>query len=58
MAGYDYTCALCGGTFHTDWSESDALMEYQEVFSEEERAVGGEPPAILCDDCYRRVTAI
>ena len=52
VACFEYTCADCCETFHTDQTESDAWMEYQETFSEEMRAEGTEPPVLVCDDCY------
>jgi hypothetical protein len=51
---HEYTCAACGGTFHSDASDADALMEYQEVFSEEMRAEPGLPVKV-CDDCYQKM---
>ncbi len=52
-----YTCVLCGGVFEKGWSDSDALMEFQEVFSEEMRAADTELPSLACDPCYRRAMA-
>ncbi len=57
MSCLEYTCAECGGTFHSGASESDNLMEYQEVFTEEMRALDSEPPVTVCDVCYRRMMA-
>ncbi len=36
----DYTCEHCGGTFpeDPDWSEADALMEYQDLWTAKQRA--------------------
>jgi len=48
-----YICEACGGSFFQEWSDADALMEYQNRFSEAERAIDPEPPARVCDTCYR-----
>jgi hypothetical protein len=53
LSGKSYTCAQCGGTFETNWSEADAVMEFQEAFTERERSMDADPPAQVCDDCYR-----
>ena len=50
--GNTYRCEMCGGTFETERSDADALMEYQQTFTESERALDSEPPALVCDDCY------
>lgn len=54
-----FTCAECGGTFEAnpDWSEADRLVEYQETFTEEQRARDREQPVVVCDDCYRAMVA-
>ena len=57
MPCHEYTCAACGGIFHSDSTEADAAMEYQEVFNDEMRALETELPAEVCDDCYRRMLA-
>lgn len=57
MSCHEYTCAACGGTFHSDTSEADSLMEYQEVFSEEMRAMDEGLPVQVCDDCYQKMIA-
>ena len=54
--GEEYTCEDCGGTFHDERSEADRLMEYQEVFTEEQRA-DPEGTARVCDNCYRILMA-
>jgi len=48
----EYTCTECGGEFITDQSYADALMEYQQEFSEQERVTA--PPAFVCEDCYNK----
>ena len=60
----EHTCASCGLVFAYAWTESDALMEYQQdadalmeyqqVFTEEERAMDDSPPVRVCEDCYRK----
>jgi hypothetical protein len=51
----EYTCSVCGEECCSDVSESDAIIEYQNMFSDEMRAFDGDPPAIVCDDCYRKM---
>jgi hypothetical protein len=53
----EYTCVMCGGTFSSTASEADSLMEFQESFSEEERARDTSPPVVVCDDCYEVLKA-
>jgi hypothetical protein len=55
----EFTCASCGGTFTTsaDWSDADALIEFQGAFSEEMRTLDAEPPAEVCDVCYKAMMA-
>lgn len=50
---FDYICDRCGGEFHSD---GDALVEYQEQFTEAERAALGAPSRV-CDDCRRELMA-
>ncbi len=49
----DYTCEHCGGTFpeDPDWSEADALMEYQDLWTAKQRA-NAEMPVKVCHDCF------
>lgn len=50
----DYTCDLCGGTFHNTRSEDEANAEAFENFGI--RNANRDPEmAVLCDDCYRQV---
>lgn len=49
-----YTCAACGGTFETAWSDEEAAAESREAF-------GVDPAqdptmAIACDSCYKALT--
>lgn len=46
-----YTCAQCGGTFSTDWSEEEVAAEAAEVFPDQIEA--GQDFAVVCDVCYR-----
>lgn len=55
-SGETSRCACCGGVFESDRSDADAMMEYQDTFTEEQRARPGEP-AVVCDDCYRQMMA-
>lgn len=50
-----YTCAKCGGTFESPWSDEDARKEYEAVFTPAMRAADGRPPTIVCDICYREM---
>jgi len=47
-----YTCAVCGESFESTWSDTDALTEYREKFSEEMRPEPGEP-RLTCDVCFQ-----
>lgn len=51
--GETYTCAHCGKSYEADRTDAEALIEYQETFSESERA--SAPPVIICDDCWRNL---
>lgn len=46
----EYTCAECGGTFETGWSEEEATAEMERDFP----GVAKESCAVICDPCYRR----
>lgn len=45
-----YTCAACGGTFESGWSdeeaEADALLLWGNIPPEE--------TMVICDDCFQR----
>lgn len=47
-----YTCEECGGTFHSQRSEDEAIMEYQQLFTEAERTTGA---SVVCDDCWKKI---
>ena len=48
----DYTCAICGETFHSDWSEEEAQTELHEQFGEDASV---EDCVKVCDDCWEKV---
>lgn len=48
-----YTCAQCGGTFDKVWSEEEAMSESVELWGE----MDAEDLAVVCDDCFRIMTA-
>lgn len=54
-----YKCEDCGGIFEDtpDWSEADALTEYQQNFTAEVRAADPELPMRVCEDCYQKFMA-
>lgn len=54
-AGTDqtYTCAACGGTFSTDWSEEEAKAEAAETFPDAVEA--GQNFHVVCDVCYQKM---
>lgn len=50
----NYTCACCGGSFETDWTEEEAVEEATKIF--------GKPPSEwkvpavkICDDCFKAI---
>ena len=45
----EYTCAACGQSFWSEWSEADAAAEYGREFSLAEKA---RPRDLVCDVCY------
>jgi hypothetical protein len=47
--GREFTCAHCGGTFVSEWSEEDAQAELARAFAPEERVDLVE----ICDACWR-----
>jgi hypothetical protein len=48
-AGDTVTCARCGATFTTEWSDEDALAEARETFTSAEVDA---PQELICDDCF------
>ena len=51
--GKTYTCAQCGETFKSEWSDEEAQAEARANFSPEELA----DTAVVCDDCYKMLMA-
>ncbi|MGD0012808.1 MAG: hypothetical protein ABSD56_00050 [Bryobacteraceae bacterium] len=52
-----YICAQCGGTFSKVRDDDEALEEYRETFPEWMRLQDRGEPAIVCDDCWRKMMA-
>lgn len=48
---YDYTCAMCGGTFHSERSDAEALAECTSYFGDMPR----EELAEVCETCWEKV---
>jgi hypothetical protein len=46
-----YRCGCCGGIFDKGRSDNEARAEAERIFGTALHA-GGEPPVIVCDDCY------
>lgn len=47
---HEFTCCACRGTFHTDWSEEDAMAEFEKLYGSK----GHKPTAArMCDDCWK-----
>jgi hypothetical protein len=42
---------MCGGTFTTTWSDTEAYAEHEEA------CPGQGYDALICDVCYRKVMA-
>lgn len=53
MSSKTYTCAHCGGTFESGWSDEDAIAEARAAFGDQL----GKDLVQVCDDCYRVMTA-
>lgn len=51
-----YRCDCCGGIFDKGWSDEEARAEAEQQFGEALHAEG-EPPALVCDDCYNEIMA-
>jgi hypothetical protein len=49
----EYRCEACGRIFPKGRSDEEARKEYVENFG-----VGDELPALVCDDCFKTMTAI
>jgi hypothetical protein len=48
-----YVCDACGGEFNKGWSDEEAHAEAVENFGRDGHA---EDMAIVCDDCFQRMT--
>ena len=46
--GSEYTCANCGLTFVSGWSEDEAIVEKEELWGE----ISLEDCVVVCDDCF------
>lgn len=46
-----YTCAACGETFVSGWSEEEALAELKANFGN----IPKEDCSVVCDDCFKRM---
>jgi hypothetical protein len=49
-----YTCAACGDTFDTGWSDAEAHAEARVLWGVDGNAPG---MVVICDDCFRIVRA-
>lgn len=45
---YDYKCEHCGGTFHSDRPDAEAMEEYHRTFPDDDDS----NPVRICDHCY------
>ena len=45
-----YTCSSCGRTFEKEWSDEQAMQEYEEMWGN----YSGET-AVVCDDCWHYI---
>lgn len=48
MSAPTYTCAMCGETFETDWSDEEACAEA------ESNGIDPKQSGLVCDDCYKK----
>lgn len=49
-----FTCASCGWTFETSWSDEEACAESRDAFGVD---IHQDPTmAVVCDDCYKAMT--
>ena len=54
MATKKYVCCECGETFESDWPDSEAERQAEEVFGVKNAAT--DPAmAVVCSHCYRRM---
>ena len=52
-----YKCALCGNVYEKGWTDEEAAKEAKEVMGIED-VNDKRNVAIVCDDCYKKVTTI
>lgn len=48
---FTYQCAMCKGTFESDWTRDDALAELHFDFGN----IDLKKCDVICDDCYQQV---
>ena len=48
-----YTCAACGATFESHWTEEEALAEMEAKFGQ----LPEDQQVCICDPCYRQALA-
>ncbi len=48
--GREFTCAQCGETFLTAWSEEEAQSEADELWGDHDG-----PREVVCDDCFQSI---
>lgn len=49
MTPQEYTCARCGETYESGWSEEEMLEEKTQLFGD----VSKEECEVLCDNCFK-----
>lgn len=48
----EFECAVCKGTFVTDWTHDDAMAEFKRNWPN--RSVAPEDIVSLCDECHKK----
>jgi DNA-directed RNA polymerase subunit RPC12/RpoP len=46
-----YQCAVCQDVFESDWSDEEAVQEFEGAFA----GAPVEDSAVVCDNCYNRI---
>lgn len=49
-----FTCAFCGDVCEKEWTDEEAVAEYQQNFPD---GVPVEEAVVVCDDCYKKAIA-
>ena len=49
----NYTCEVCGGTYETEKTNEQAMMEYHAALQKQQLPDDGNH-AIICDDCFKQ----